>query len=79
MERHVAGCVTKRTRLQTEMEQLQSTLTDNLLRRREELREQLESVALSDNRQQLELKATGFKHLEAKIESNKERMEGKLL
>ncbi|XP_064383725.1 structural maintenance of chromosomes protein 3-like isoform X2 [Halichondria panicea] len=74
LEHRVAACMTKRAELQKEMERLQSTLSDNLLRRKEELKYQLESVALSDNRQQLELKATEFRHLEAKIESNRERI-----
>ncbi len=79
LEHRVAACMTKRAELQKEMERLQSTLSDNLLRRKEELKYQLESVALSDNRQQLELKATEFRHLEAKIESNRERINGELL
>ncbi len=75
----MAACMTKRAELQKEMERLQSTLSDNLLRRKEELKSQLESVALSDNRQQLELKVTEFRHLEAKIESNRERINGEPL
>ncbi len=75
----MAACMTKRAELQKEMERLQSTLSDNLLRRKEELKSQLESVALSDNRQQLELKVTEFRHLEANIESNRERINGEPL
>lgn len=76
LERRVAACVTKRTELQREMERIQSILSENLLRRRDELKSQLEAVALSDCRQQLKLKAAEFKHLETKIETNRQRIEG---
>ena len=55
---------------------LENLLSNNLLRRREELQQDLEDLVVTNSRQQLEMRTTEFEHVCKNIEHVRKRQEG---
>lgn len=79
LQTEIGDCMKQRTKLETEKNTIENLLSSNLLRRREELEQDLEQVSLSGRKQQLEILTNEFQHLCSRIETNRIRMDGQWL
>ena len=76
IQQQLRACLKERTALESEKNTLENLLSSNLLRRKEELQQELEEISMADKKQQLEVHTTELDHLCATIEQNRSRLEG---
>ena len=62
--------------LETEKNKLENLLSSNLLRRREQLVQEMEELTMGDQRQQLEMQTAELEHLCSNINTTRTRLEG---
>ena len=79
LQQHLRSCLQERTKLESKKNTLENLLSSNLLRRKEQLQQELEEISLEDNRQQLEMKTAELEHLLVTLEQSRARSEGGLL
>ena len=76
LQQQLRACLQERTKLESQKNTLDNLLSSNLLRRKEQLQQELEEISLDDNRQQLEMKTAELEHLLVTMEQSRTRAEG---
>ena len=76
LQQQLRACLQQRTKLESQKNTLDNLLSSNLLRRKEQLQQELEEISLDDNRQQLEMKTAELEHLLVTMEQSRTRAEG---
>ena len=76
LQQQLRVCLQERTKLESQKNTLDNLLSSNLLRRKEQLQQDLEEISLDDNRQQLEMKTAELEHLLVTMEQSRTRAEG---
>lgn len=76
MQSELKACMLERTELETKKNDLENSLTNNLLKTKTELQRELEEISLSDKKQQLEMTSEELSHLDSTIVQNQERYGG---
>ena len=62
--------------LETEKNKLENLLSSNLLRRKEQLVQEMEELSMADHRQELEMQTAELEHLCSTINTTRSRLEG---
>ena len=62
--------------LESAKNKLENLLSSNLLRRKEQLVQELEELSMADHRQQLEMQTAELDHLCSNINTTRSRLEG---
>lgn len=75
-QQELRTCLRQRTILETKKNDLENTLSNNLLKTKADLQRELEDISLSDKAQQLEMTGTELEHLDATIVQNQSRYGG---
>lgn len=75
LQQKLRSCLSERTRLESNKNTLENLLSDNLTRRRDGLKQELEEISVEDRQQQLELMQTEFDHLLQLIDHNSSQLE----
>lgn len=78
MQQELRACLRERADLEAKKNDLQNTLTNNLLKTKMELQRELEEISLSEKKQQLEMTTTELSHLDGTIVQNQERYGGEM-
>ena len=76
LQQQLRSCLQERTKLESQKNTLENLLSSNLLRRKEQLQQDLEEISMEDNRQQLEMKTAELEHLLVTMEQNRGRADG---
>lgn len=79
IQQELRMCLQERTELETKKNNLENTLTNNLLKTKADLRLELEEISLSNKQQQLEMTGTELRHLDTTIVQNQNRYGGLLI
>eukprot|EP00731_Ephydatia_muelleri_P021107 Em0013g834a len=75
LQQQIRSCLAARTQLESQKNVLDNLLTNNLMRRRDELAQEIEELSLVDRRQQLEMQTASFEHICGSIEHTRSRLE----
>lgn len=75
LQQQIRSCLAARTQLESQKNILENLLTNNLIRRKEELAQEIEELSLVDRRQQLEMQTASFEHVCGSIEHTRSRLE----
>ena len=76
LQQQLRVCLRERSKLESKKNTLDNLLSSNLLRRKEQLQQDLEEITMDDNRQQLEMKTAELEHLLVTMEQSRTRAEG---
>jgi structural maintenance of chromosome 3 (chondroitin sulfate proteoglycan 6) len=75
LQQQLKECLRERTELESEKNKLENLLSSNLLRRKEQLVQELEELSMADHRQQLEMQTAELDHLCSNINTTRSRLE----
>lgn len=78
MQQELRVCLQERADLEAKKNDLQNSLTNNLIKTKTELQRELEEISLSEKKQQLEMTTTELSHLDATIVQNQARYGGEM-
>lgn len=76
LQQQLRACLQERTKLESQKNTLDNLLSSNLLRRKEQLQQDMEEISLDNNKQQLEMKMAELDHLVITMEQSRTRAEG---
>ncbi len=76
MQQDLRACLRERAELEAKKNDLQNTLTNNLLKTKADLERELEEISMSEKAQQLEMTSTELSHLDGTIVQNQRRYGG---
>ena len=77
MQQDLRVCLRERVELEAKKNDLQNTLTNNLLKTKADLERELEEISMSEKEQQLEMASTELNHLDGTIVQNQQRYGGR--
>lgn len=75
LQQQIRSCLAARTQMESQKNTLDNLLSNNLIRRKDELAREIEELSLVDRRQQLEMQTASFEHICGSIEQTRSRLE----